>query len=174
METSIPGLSAQSLRGVPELKYVNADNVVRYRAIMRFFYQEYKRLRYWLKPEDVFEAVAAWKVWPDYTLDMCQNDLDQLVGWQNLTARHDGGRSSTLEEYLRKKMQYLLRPYSIEIERLLETLEKVTGYGGSLEASLFDAIADKLFAIRSEAGQMQPRGGIGTLECPVPFFCQFA
>lgn len=160
MEANIPGLSAQSLRGVPELKYVNADNVVRYRAIMRFFYQEYKRLRYWLKPEDVFEAVAAWKVWPDYTLDMCQNDLDQLVGWQNLTARHDGGRSSTLEEYLRKKMQYLLRPYSIEIERLLETLEKVTGYGGSLEASLFDAIADKLFAIRSEAGQMQPEAAL--------------
>lgn len=53
-------------------------------------------------------------------------------------------------------MQYLLRPYSIEIERLLESLEKVTGYGGSLEASLFDTIADKLFAIRSQASEMQP------------------
>ncbi|CAG7636000.1 hypothetical protein PAESOLCIP111_03728 [Paenibacillus solanacearum] len=160
MEMTGAGLSVQSLRGVPELKYVNADNVVRYRAIMRFFYQEYKRLRYWLKPEDVFEALVAWNVWPAYTLEMCQHDLEQLVAWQNLTARHDGGRSSTLEEYLRKKMQYLMRPYSIEIERLLESLEKVTGYGGSLEASLFDTIADKLFTIRSEAGLMQPEAAL--------------
>lgn len=47
-------LTFQTLRSVPELKYVNAENVVRYRAIMRFFYQEYKRLRYWMKPEEVF------------------------------------------------------------------------------------------------------------------------
>lgn len=160
MESHLPGISMQSLRGVPELKYVNADNVVRYRAIMRFFYQEYKRLRYWLKPEDVFEAVKTWNVWPDYTLELCQNDLDQLVEWQNLTARHDGGRSSTLEEYLKKKMQYLLRPYSIEIERLLETLEKVTGYGGSLEASLFDTIAEKLFDIRSKVGELEPEAAL--------------
>lgn len=160
MEPRLPELSVQSLRSVPELRYVNAENVVRYRAIMRFFYQEYKRLRYWLKPEDVFETVRAWNVWPGYTLEQCQSDLDQLVEWQNLTARHDGGRSSTLEEYLKKKMQYLLRPYSIEIERLLETLEKVTGYGGSLEASLFDTIAEKLFSIRSEAGEMQPEDAL--------------
>ncbi|WP_435923411.1 TIGR02677 family protein [Paenibacillus sp. DYY-L-2] len=156
MEPRRPELSAQSLRTIPELKYVNMDNTVRYRAIMRFFYQEYKRLRYWLKPEDVYETVQAWNVWPNYTLEQCQGDLDQLVEWQNLTARHDGGRSSTLEEYLKKKMQYLMRPYSIEIERLLETLEKVTGYGGSLEASLFDTIAEKLFSIRSEVGELQP------------------
>ncbi|WP_308637328.1 TIGR02677 family protein [Paenibacillus silvisoli] len=150
------GILAQSLRGIPELKYVNADNVVRYRAIMRFCYQEYKRLRYWLKPDDVHEALVDWQVWPGYTLEMCQHDLDQLVEWNNLTARHDGGRSSTLEEYLKKKMQYFMRPYSIEIERLLETLEKVTGFGGSLEASLFDRIADSLFAIRRDVYVMQP------------------
>lgn len=160
MEIRKLGLSMQALRSVPELKYVNADNVVRYRAIMRFFYQEYKRLRYWLKPEDVYGALTEWKVWPDYTLEMCQHDLDQLAEWQNLTARHDGGRSATLEEYLRKRMQYLMRPYSIEIERLLESLEKVTGYGGSLEASLFDTIAEKLFEIRREAGELEPEAAL--------------
>lgn len=153
-------ITAQSLRSVPELKYVNAENVVRYRAIMRYFYQEYKRLKYWMKPEDVFAGVNEWGVWPNYTLEQCQSDLDQLVEWQNLTARHDGGRSSTLEEYLKKKMQYLMRPYSIEIERLLESLEKVTGYGGSLESSLFDSIAEKLFAIRRDADQLEPEAAL--------------
>jgi len=149
-------LTIQALRSVPELKYVNADNVVRYRAIMRFFYQEYKRLRYWLKPEEVYAGVMAWDVLPDYTLDQCAADLEQLEEWGNLASRHDGGRASTLEEYLKKKMQYLLRPYSIEIERLLETLEKVTGYGGSLEATLFDSIADKLFEIRKMDWESRP------------------
>jgi len=160
MEEIRQSLSPQALRSVPELKYVNADNVVRYRAIMRFFYQEYKRLNYWLKPEDIFAGVSAYRVIPDYTPEQCQSDLDQLVAWQNLTARHDGGRSLTLAEYLRKKMQYLLRPYSIEIERLLESLEKVTGYGGSLEASLFDTIADKLFAVRKDTLQMSPEAAL--------------
>lgn len=53
-------------------------------------------------------------------------------------------------------MQYSLRPYSIELERLLETLEKVTGFGDSLEASLFDTIAEKLFEIRCEGGELAP------------------
>lgn len=148
------GIKEQSLRSVPELKYVNAENVVRYRAIMRFFYQEYKRLRYWLKPEDVFEGIEKWNVVPGYSLEKCMADLEQLTEWGNLTARHDGGRSTSLEEYLKKKMQYLLRPYSIEIERMLESLEKVTGYGGSLESTLFDQIADDLFRIRHTAGEM--------------------
>lgn len=146
------GHVSKTLKSVPELKYVNAENVARYRAIMRFFYQEYKKLRYWMKPEDVWDGIAEWGVLPTYTLEQCMNDLEQLTDWGNLASRHDGGRSATLEEYLKKKMQYLLRPYSIEIERLLETLEKVTGYGGSLEPTMFDAIADKLFDIRKNAG----------------------
>lgn len=146
----------QSLRGVTELKYVNAENVMRYRAIMRFFYQEYQRLRYWLKPEEVYEGLVSWGIFEQYTFEQCQMDLEQLVEWKNLASRHDGGRSATVEEYLRKKYQYLLTPYSIEIERLLETLETVRGYGGSLEPTLFDTIADKLFLIRSKADIFEP------------------
>lgn len=147
----------QSLRGVTELKYVNADNVIRYRAIMRYIYQEYQRLNYWLKSEEIYEGLMTWGLFEQYTLEQCQVDLEQLVEWRNLTSRHDGGKSITVEEYLRKKFQYLLTPYSIEIERLLEELETVRGYGGSLEPTLFDTIADKLLKIfqsmRFESGQ---------------------
>lgn len=160
MQQRSPGEMEQSLRSIPELKYVNSENVVRYRAIMRFCYQEYRRLHYWLKPEEIHQAIVQWNIWPDYSLEMCQNDLDQLVEWQNLTSRHDGGRSATLEEYLKKKLQYFMRPYSIEIERLLESLEKITGFGGSLEASIFDRIADYLFTIRHEAGEITPEAAL--------------
>lgn len=128
------------IKPVPELKYLNADNVHRYRLIMRFFYQQYKKLRYWLSPDEVYAGVQAFGVLADYTLDQCQQDLDMLTEWKNLTNRHDGSKAATVEEYLRKKFRYLLTPYSIEIERMLESLESLQGYGGSLEASLFDQI----------------------------------
>lgn len=129
---------------VPELKYVNAENVARYRLIMRYFYKQYQRLRYWLKPEEIFQGVQEYGQLEDYTMEQCQNDLETLTEWKNLTHRHDGGRSTTVEEYFRKKFRYLLTPYSIEIERMLESLEQVQGYGGSLESSLFEKIAAEL------------------------------
>jgi uncharacterized protein (TIGR02677 family) len=137
---------------VPELKYVNAENVARYRLIMRFFYQQYKRLRYWLKPEEIYQGVCDYGLLEDYTLEQCQQDLETLTEWKNLTHRHDGGRSATVEEYFRKKFRYLLTPYSIEIERMLESLEQVQGYGGSLEPSLFDKIANQLKDIVEKTG----------------------
>jgi uncharacterized protein (TIGR02677 family) len=143
-------LSAAGLRAVPELSYLNAANVVRYRAIMRFIYIEYQRLMYWLRPEEIYEGVHAWGVIESYTIDMCLSDLEQLKNWGNLASRHDGGRALSLEEYMRKKSQYLLTPYSIEIERMLEALEKVKGYGGSLETTYFDTITACIHEIREK------------------------
>lgn len=151
--SKIPNVN--SLRSVSELKYVNADNVSRYRAIMRFLYEQYQKLNYWLKPEQIFEGVLVWNLHEGYTLEQCQIDLEQLMEWGNLSSRHDGGRAVTVEEYLRKKYQYLLTPYSIEIERLLERLEQVYGYRGSLETNLLDKIADILFGIRRSAGSYE-------------------
>lgn len=151
--SKIPSL--QSLRNIPELKYVNADNVTRYQAIMKYIYQQYQRLNYWLKTDQIYEGVKEWDVLKNYTIEQCQIDLDQLVEWGNLSSRHDGGRAVTVEEYLRKKFQYLLTPYSIEIERLLENLETVRGYGGSLEPTLFDTIAETLMKIRENSGQYE-------------------
>ena len=134
---------------ITELKYVNSDhNSLRYRIVMRFIYKEYQRLRYWLKPEEIYAGVQEWNLLSDYTIEMCQTDLEQLVQWKNLSQRHDGGRVATVDEYLRKKFQYFLTPYSIEIERMLEGLEKIRGYGGSLEPTLFDTIAECLKQIR--------------------------
>lgn len=139
------------MKPVPELKYVNAENVARYRLIMRYFYKQYQRLRYWLKPEEIFQGVQEYELLEDYTMEQCQNDLETLTEWQNLTHRHDGGRSTTVEEYFRKKFRYLLTPYSIEIERMLESLEQIQGYGGSLESSLFEKIAAQLKEIVEDA-----------------------
>lgn len=149
--------SLKSLGGISELRYVNADNVTRYRAIMRYLYLQYERLSYWLSPEQIYSGVMEWNILKNYTLEQCQLDLDQLVAWKNLTYRHDGTRARTVEEYLRKKYQYLITPYSIELERFLDNLENVKGYGGSLEPTLFDKIADRIADIYENQGNYDPK-----------------
>ncbi len=132
------------IRAVPETKYLNADNVARYRLIMRFFYDNYRKLKYWLKPEEVFEAVSATGLVSEYTLELCRQDLEVLTEWKNLAKRHDGGRAATIEEYLRKRFRYQMTRYAVEIERMLEALENLQGYGGSLEPTLLERLAGYL------------------------------
>ena len=148
------------IKPVPELKYLNAENVHRYRLIMRYFYQQYKKMRYWLSPEEIYQGVLEYGLLEEYTLEQCQQDLEMLTEWQNVTNRHDGSKASTVEEYLRKKFRYLLTPYSIEIERMLENLESIQGYGGSLEASLFDQIVDWLKQMNELLEQSEPVEGV--------------
>lgn len=137
---------------VPELKYLNADNVSRYRLIMRYFYENHSKLRYWLKPEEVFAGVMNWGLLEDYSEEQCQRDLEVLTEWKNLTSRHDGGRAQSIEEYLRKRFRYQMTPYAIEIERMLQTLEQLQGYGGSLEPALLERIAGYIKQIRDADG----------------------
>lgn len=137
-------MSESYLKPITEVSYLTAQNVGRYRLIMRYFYGEHQRMRQWLRPEDVLAGVGATDLFPDYTLELCQQDLDQLVAWKDLIPRHDGGRSASVEEYLRKKFKYQLTPYAIEIERLVDRLQDIRGYGGSLEPSVLDNILSVL------------------------------
>ncbi|MEW5922138.1 MAG: TIGR02677 family protein [Bacillota bacterium] len=158
-------MSTSLLKPIVEISYLNAQNVGRYRCIMRYFYDQHQRLRYWLKPQEVFGGVTAFGLLEeDYTLEQCHKDLNQLVEWGNLVPRHDGGRSATVEEYLRKKFRYQMTPYAVEIERLVAGLEKIRGYGGSLEPSLFESIAEHLDRLEKVAGQYTPGEAIALWE----------
>jgi uncharacterized protein (TIGR02677 family) len=146
-----------------ETSYLTAQNVGRYRAIMRFFYDQYQHLRYWLRPEDVYDGVLALATageylneFGGYTPEQCQKDLDALVTWKNLVPRHDGGHSNSIEEYLRKRFRYQMTPYAVEIERMVAGLEKLRGFGGSLEPSHFEEIASALLEIETARGNFAP------------------
>lgn len=153
------------LKPIIEMSYLNAQNVGRYRCIMRFFYDQHQRLRYWLKPQEIFDGITALELLEaDYTLEQCQKDLGQLVEWNNLVPRHDGGRSATVEEYLRKKFRYQMTPYAVEIERLVAGLEKIRGYGGSLEPTLFENIAASLDRLESASTPFPPGEAVSLWE----------
>lgn len=50
-------VSDKLIKPLTEVKYLNADNVSRYRCIMRIFFENYEKLKYWLYQEDVYEEM---------------------------------------------------------------------------------------------------------------------
>ncbi|KKM11087.1 hypothetical protein SY88_10150 [Clostridiales bacterium PH28_bin88] len=133
-------MSESLLHPVVETSYLTVQNASRYRLIMRHFYRQHQRSRYWLRKEEVFEAVVATGFFPDYTIEQCEQDLEALRKWENLVAIHDGSNATSVEEYLRKRFRYEITQYSVEIERMLENLEKAKGYSGVLDPKRFDEI----------------------------------
>ena len=62
------------IKPLTEAKYLNADNVSRYRCIMRIFFENYEKLKYWLYQEEVYEQMSADPLWADYKQEQCQQD----------------------------------------------------------------------------------------------------
>ncbi len=76
-------------KALTEAKYLNADNVSRYRCIMRIFFENYEKLRYWLYQEEVYAQMIQDPFFVDYKPEQCQQDLAMLVEWKNLNTIQD-------------------------------------------------------------------------------------
>jgi uncharacterized protein (TIGR02677 family) len=143
-------------KNISEFSYLTANqNTKRYRCIMRFFYEQYQKMNYWLRPEEVWQGVLSYGLIEDYDMEECQRDLNALVGWKNLNEQHDGTRATTIEEYLKKRFRYMMTPYAIEIERLVMHLEGVSGYGGSLQPSKLQELVRYIRQIRWWSSEQQ-------------------
>lgn len=138
------------MKPITETKYLTAENCWRYRAILRYFYLQYEKIRYWFYKEDVFGALKDNPYFSAYTIELCQQDLDTLVQWGNLMPVQDTSRASTIEEFKNKQFRYQLSEYAVEIERLTVRLENIYVEGASLEPTLFERIRDALLKL----GQM--------------------
>jgi len=127
-------------RKVQEAAYLTAENAHRYRPIMRFFYEQHGQHRYTLTLDEVRTHLTI----QDYTDDLAEQDLRQLVEWGSLTAEQDRSRVRTVDEWLRRRLRYQITPYGIEFERLLVQLEQAHGAGGSLDPTTLDSLWHKL------------------------------
>lgn len=148
---------AQKSLLIDETKYLSTENASRYRLIMRFFYEQYQKLKYWMYKEDIYEYVTQFDIFNDYTIEKCEQDLKSLTDWKNLIATQDTSKASTIDEFKNKKFRYQLSPYSIEIERMTIRLEGITGYGGSLQPSLFERIYKNIVNITDVAQREELR-----------------
>ena len=87
-------------RPLTEAKYLNADNVDRYRSIIRIFYENYEKLRYWLYQEEVYEEMRRDSYFADYRMEQCQQDLAMLTEWKNLNTIQDTRKVASIEEFI--------------------------------------------------------------------------
>ena len=67
-------VSDKLIKPLTEAKYLNADNVSRYRCIMRIFFEHYEKLKYWLYQEEVYEEMIKDPFFADYRPEQCQQD----------------------------------------------------------------------------------------------------
>lgn len=132
------------LKQITETKYLTADNAWRYRTILRYFYLQYGKMKYWMYKEEVFEELKKHEYFTDYTMDMCKQDLDVLAEWGNLIPVQDTSKAATVEEFKNKQFRYQLSEYSVEIERMTITLENLKVESASLESSLLERLRIEL------------------------------
>jgi uncharacterized protein (TIGR02677 family) len=125
---------------ITETSYLTAINADRYRVMLRYFYEEYEKIHYWLNKEEVFAMMQSTGLFPDYTINQCQLDLQALLDWGNLTATQDSAKAATYQEFKNKKFRYQLSEYTVEIERLTLRLENLEIEGASLQPSLIERI----------------------------------
>lgn len=123
-----------------ETTYLTAQNVHRYRTILRHFYRQHQQLNYWLTLEEITAFMAKQPLLENYNREQCEQDLTALAQWKNLIATQDVGKVQTIEEFKNRRFRYQLSQYTIEIERLTIKLESISGVGGSLEANLLERI----------------------------------
>ncbi|EPZ38852.1 hypothetical protein C289_1061 [Anoxybacillus ayderensis] len=138
------------LKPITEAKYLVVDNAYRYRAILRYFYTQHERMRQYLFPEEVYAFLKQFDEFQTYTEEEMQQDLEQLVKWKNLIARQETGHIRTIEEFKKKRFRYQCSPYTVEIERMIRTLEQLgETFGGSLEKTRFDRLYASLVRMES-------------------------
>ena len=99
-------VSDKLIRPLTEAKYLNADNVSRYRCIMRIFFEHYEKLKYWLYQEEVYEEMIQDPFFADYRMEQCQQDLMMLTEWKNLNTIQDTKKVASIEEFKNKKYRY--------------------------------------------------------------------
>ena len=133
-------VSDKLIKPLTEAKYLNADNVSRYRCIMRIFFEHYEKLKYWLYQEEVYEEMMKDPFFADYRPEQCQQDLTMLTEWKNLNTIQDTKKVASIEEFKNKKYRYQMTEYSVEIERLVLRLENLFIEGASLEPTLLERI----------------------------------
>lgn len=140
-------ISNKLTKAIKEVNYLRVENAARYRVIMRYFFLEYEKIHYWLHKEDIYEMMTGIDEFQNYTMDLCQQDLQSLVEWGNLTAIQDSQKVKTVEDFKNRKYRYQLTEYSVEIERLTIRLENLEIEGASLEPTLLERIYQNLCQI---------------------------
>ena len=117
---------------------------------MRIFFEHYEKLDYWLYKEQVYSELKNNDEFSSYSLELCEQDLNQLVLWQSLTYFQDTDNVPTIDEFKNKKFRYQMTEYAVEIERFVMRLENLQVKRSSLEPKLFEKIRTLIINLENE------------------------
>lgn len=145
------------LKPVKEANYLNVENTGRYRSIIRLFFINYEKLKYWMYQEEVYQELVEDSYFEGYTMEQCQQDLSTLVLWGNLLTIQDTRKVTTIDEFKNKKFRYQLSEYAVEIERMVVHLENLFVEGASLEPTLLERIRHHFSRIRDIGNENDER-----------------
>lgn len=97
-------VSDKLIKPLTEAKYLNADNVSRYRCIMRIFFEHYEKLKYWLYQEEVYEEMI--------------KDRSKILSTRNMTEQLSRSRTAmTLRQEMLKQQMTLTR---LQLQKLTQ------------------------------------------------------
>lgn len=128
------------VKQVKEARYLTVENTDRYRSMIRLFYLNYEKLKYWMYQEEVYEELTEDAYFSGYTMEECGQDLAALVTWGNLVTIQDTRRVTSIEEFKNKKFRYQLTETAVEVERMVIRLENLLIEGSSLEPTLLERL----------------------------------
>lgn len=133
-------INGKLTKQITETKYLSVENTNRYRPIMRLFFENREKLNYWLFKEDVFNELKNLSGFENYTLELCESDLNQLYNWGSLTYLQDTENVLTVEEFKNRRYRYQITDYAIAIEEFVINLEQLKVKSSSLEPKLFEKL----------------------------------
>ena len=153
-------LNDKLMKPIRETTYLTAENARRYRVILRYFYVQYEKIKYWMEQEEIHRELSSHEEFEDYTMDQCRQDLDALVNCGNLLTMQDTRKVTSIEAFKNRQYRYQLAEYSVEIERMTIRLEKLFVDGASLEPTLLEKIRGEMdkFSHISERSPMEVYG----------------
>ncbi|WP_196592565.1 TIGR02677 family protein [Pectinatus sottacetonis] len=130
-----------TLKRISETAYLNQENTWRYRSIIHFCYKKHERMQTYIYPEEIYQYLREDDHFKEYTSEQLNQDLNQLVQWHNLSAQQETANMNTIDDFKKKKLRYQCTPYTVEIERMIQNLQKIgSEFGGSLEITQFDRL----------------------------------
>ena len=145
---NIMHITDKLVRPITETAYLTAENVKRYRVILRYFYMQHERIKYWLDQEEVFQALQEQEEFSGYTMEQCRQDLNALVNWKNLMPVQDTKKANSVEAFKNRQFRYQLTEYAVEIERMTIHLENLFVEGASLEPTLLERIKNEIEKVK--------------------------
>ena len=118
-------VSDKLIKPLTEAKYLNVDNVSRYRCIMRIFFEHYEKLKYWLYQEEVYEEMIQDPLFADYRPEQCQQDLTMLTGNSHA---FDNGTAAGNFLYQMIQMDLEIRKIKIEFSEIFPAYKRQKSY----------------------------------------------